>query len=334
MADLTQRELQLLRQQQTNEKACAGKYREYAARADPALVPVFAVIAADEEKHRTMIDRLLSPSGGSGAGSPPVRNTAISGAEDARAADAAKTAVPVDSFGRQSGVIVPSPANPADANPAALFKKWKGGEAPYHGGAGTTIGLTSRRAPSVDPEYGESPRGAVNHQLTRSKSTNARQSSYSYHSKGPVSIPSLHMEVAEEWDGIDLSPWANLTSPAPLDADAAPPAESASVAAISYSGSGAVDVTRAGEHTHDLVPPRAVSPADSAASGIGTASILADAIMTERYLSEGYDAAIFESENPEVRRVFQEIQRDEQSHGERLQKELKRARRHETTELT
>lgn len=95
---------------------------------------------------------------------------------------------------------------------------------------------------------------------------------------GPISVPFVMMEAAEEWDGVDLSPWANLTSPPPLDRDAG--------------------------------QPTTINQIDRA--------MLADMMVTERFLSGAYDSASFDSYNPEVRRILRQIQRDEQRHGDRI----------------
>lgn len=47
-------------------------------------------------------------------------------------------------------------------------------------------------------------------------------------------------------------------------------------------------------------------------------SMLSDMLMTEKYISGTYDTAIFESVNPIIRQTLQDIQRDEQQHGEEI----------------
>lgn len=54
-------------------------------------------------------------------------------------------------------------------------------------------------------------------------------------------------------------------------------------------------------------------------AGSGTpdeASMLTDMLMTEKYMSATYDTSIFESANPQLRQALQQIQHEEQKHGE------------------
>lgn len=54
-------------------------------------------------------------------------------------------------------------------------------------------------------------------------------------------------------------------------------------------------------------------------TGSGTpdeASMLTDMLMTEKYMSATYDTSIFESANPQLRQALQQIQHEEQKHGE------------------
>ncbi len=57
-------------------------------------------------------------------------------------------------------------------------------------------------------------------------------------------------------------------------------------------------------------------------SGMGTtendASVVRDMLMTEQFVSNSYDSAIFDSVCQEVRQTLQHIQKDEQKHGQGL----------------
>lgn len=46
------------------------------------------------------------------------------------------------------------------------------------------------------------------------------------------------------------------------------------------------------------------------------AALCNDMLMTEKYMSNTYDTAIFEFANPEVRQILNHIQKEEQEHGE------------------
>lgn len=48
------------------------------------------------------------------------------------------------------------------------------------------------------------------------------------------------------------------------------------------------------------------------------ASLLADMLVTEKYISQAYDTTIFENTNSQVRDVLNHIQKEEQQHGEEL----------------
>lgn len=47
-------------------------------------------------------------------------------------------------------------------------------------------------------------------------------------------------------------------------------------------------------------------------------TLLHDMLSTEKYVSSSYDKSIFESAQPAVRQALQQIQKDEQGHGEQL----------------
>jgi len=46
--------------------------------------------------------------------------------------------------------------------------------------------------------------------------------------------------------------------------------------------------------------------------------LLQDMLSTEKYVSSAYDTSVFESAQPNVRQALQQIQQDEQNHGEQL----------------
>lgn len=48
----------------------------------------------------------------------------------------------------------------------------------------------------------------------------------------------------------------------------------------------------------------------------GDASLCTDMLMTEKYVSNTYDTAIFEAASPEIRQALNHIQKEEQQHGE------------------
>ncbi|MGE5578920.1 MAG: spore coat protein [Bacillota bacterium] len=116
---------------------------------------------------------------------------------------------------------------------------------------------------------------------------------------GPVSVPSTRVEAAAEWDGFDLSPWYNLTSPSPLDGDTAP-----------YRGHG-------GQAQR--------TPLGLSGAGEDDRTMLTDMLMTEKYISSAYDSAVFDSANPQVRQALQHIQKDEQRHGQRIAQEMQKS---------
>lgn len=111
---------------------------------------------------------------------------------------------------------------------------------------------------------------------------------------GPVSLPSTRMEAAEEWDGADLSPWSDMTSPVPLDTD------------------------------NDTWPQIGSANAGHVTASADDQTMLTDMLMTERFVSGAYDSAVFDSANPQVRQALHQIQRDEQEHGERIRNQLSR----------
>ena len=111
---------------------------------------------------------------------------------------------------------------------------------------------------------------------------------------GPVSMPPVKMEAAEEWDGVNASPWSELTSPTPMDSDTWPRIASANAAVSPGTVTGSAD----------------------------DQTMLTDMLMTERFVSGAYDSTVFDSANPMVRQALQQIQRDEQRHGERIRGRL------------
>lgn len=78
--------------------------------------------------------------------------------------------------------------------------------------------------------------------------------------------------------------------------------------------------------TGDLTPeqPASIAVAQDtggaapAESTIDLQAMLADMLMSEKFVSSAYDNAIFDMTNPEARQALQQIQRDEQKHGERI----------------
>lgn len=46
--------------------------------------------------------------------------------------------------------------------------------------------------------------------------------------------------------------------------------------------------------------------------------MLTDQLMLEKFVSDGYNNSVLESANPEVRKVFQHIQKEEQQHAEQI----------------
>jgi len=45
---------------------------------------------------------------------------------------------------------------------------------------------------------------------------------------------------------------------------------------------------------------------------------LTDMLMTEKYISDSYNLSVLESASPQVRQVFQHIQKEEQQHAEQI----------------
>lgn len=48
------------------------------------------------------------------------------------------------------------------------------------------------------------------------------------------------------------------------------------------------------------------------------ADLCQDMLSTEKYVSQSYDTAIFESKDPNIRKVLNHIQAEEQQHGEQI----------------
>ena len=331
MEQLTQRERAILQDQLRHEQVCISKYRSYAARSSSALRNLFNEFARDEENHYQALSGLLSGREGSPpssrAGQPYRFRGELRDGFDEQAATSGGRSVPVDSFGRQSEwqstarqmlferQPVGGSGNPSRQSP------WGGllpGDVPDTNHGDLTRGGLDRRGVNlagtdsshIDVHEGfPSPSGVhvMSSRLVRdgqdvarvwgdaqavdpsSQFQRWRGTAQQWHgpgegqSRGPVSWPSTRMEVALEWDGSGLSPWSDLTSPAPLDAGA-------------------------GDHTGPVNEDEQ--------------TMLTDMLMTERFVSNAYDAAVFDSANPQVRRVLQQIQKDEQRHGERLSDQL------------
>ncbi len=58
------------------------------------------------------------------------------------------------------------------------------------------------------------------------------------------------------------------------------------------------------------------SPMQGAMANQADAALCNDMLMTEKYMSNTYDTAIFEFANAEVRQILNHIQKEEQEHGE------------------
>lgn len=46
--------------------------------------------------------------------------------------------------------------------------------------------------------------------------------------------------------------------------------------------------------------------------------MLTDQLMLEKFVADDYNTSVLESANPEVRKVFQHIQKEEQQHAEQI----------------
>ncbi len=56
----------------------------------------------------------------------------------------------------------------------------------------------------------------------------------------------------------------------------------------------------------------------TSSSGGSDKYLLQDMLSTEKYVSSAYNTSVFESAQPNVRQALQQIQQDEQNHGEQL----------------
>lgn len=62
------------------------------------------------------------------------------------------------------------------------------------------------------------------------------------------------------------------------------------------------------------------------------ALLLSDLLMIEKFVSGAYDTAIFEMRNPEIRQALQQIQKDEQKHGERIFNHMQQTGMYQTSQ--
>ncbi|NMA94653.1 MAG: spore coat protein [Clostridiales bacterium] len=65
-------------------------------------------------------------------------------------------------------------------------------------------------------------------------------------------------------------------------------------------------------------PPSGGSTTQGFSGNVSDQMLLTDLLSTEKYVSAFYDTAIFEAADPQVRQAIQHIQRDEQTHGEKI----------------
>lgn len=97
---LSQKEKQLLQDQQTHEKVCIQKYQNYAQQAsDPQLKQLFESYAQQEQQHLTTISAMLSgqlPSTGQGQQSQQAPATAQSSSQQSAASAATGAASQAD----------------------------------------------------------------------------------------------------------------------------------------------------------------------------------------------------------------------------------------------
>ena len=65
-------------------------------------------------------------------------------------------------------------------------------------------------------------------------------------------------------------------------------------------------------------PSGKVNLSQSVSGGNSDQHMLHDMLSMEKYVSSAYDTSVFESAQPNVRKALQQIQQDEQGHGEQL----------------
>lgn len=364
MEGLSRKERMLLQEQLKHEQVCISKYRSRAARASPAVREMFTEFAREEEEHHRTLSALLAQrpdelAATSGERPIPVdafgRQTAWQSTARQmlfRHEISAGTGYPERSH-RWGGLLpgdVPD-TNHGDvtrggldrrgvafASPGDMQSPPRGSRLDVHEDvresvrkgvnedisegfpppSGTAHGMPShleRDGPNGGQEpAGVSPQDATS-QFQRWRGPvppsapqylwygptdeQAKQAGPAptalVRPSGPVSLPYTRMEAAQEWDGTDLSPWSSLTSPVPLDGEVQ-------------------------ERPH---APRQgqVGPANAEENDD---TMLIDMLMTERFISGAYDSAVFGSPHPHVRRALQQIQRDEQRHGERIAERISR----------
>ena len=84
-------------------------------------------------------------------------------------------------------------------------------------------------------------------------------------------------------------------------------------------GMGAGGAAGPATRTGSQAPPAAgTAQAGGAVASANDAEALEDMLVTEKYISGSYDTAVFESADPQLRGALQQIQDDEQRHGERI----------------
>jgi spore coat protein CotF len=74
------------------------------------------------------------------------------------------------------------------------------------------------------------------------------------------------------------------------------------------------------QSTGAMVQPSGMVNLSKSSSGGNNSDqhMLHDMLSTEKYVSSAYDTSVFESAQPNVRKALQQIQQDEQGHGEQI----------------
>ncbi|NLJ73051.1 MAG: spore coat protein [Syntrophomonadaceae bacterium] len=76
-------------------------------------------------------------------------------------------------------------------------------------------------------------------------------------------------------------------------------------------------MNQAGSGQNQMKPvPQPANNMDGAMANSPDAALCNDMLMTEKYISNTYDTAIFEFVDPNVRQLLNHIQKEEQEHGE------------------
>ncbi len=313
---LPQKESAMLRDQLRHEEVCIRKYTGYAARtADADLRGMFYEFAQDEQDHYNTINGLLGgtqPGAGATGGATPGQNQS-------------------QSFGQSQGQGQGLGQGQAPSQGPNLNKPWQS----------PTV-----RQPMSTEEFIEKAAeerlqsGVFGHHKSKSRSAQEEpQSTYATGQEQTGQEAQSRQDESQQGQPTQATRSTQATQPTQSQGQSTQYQARQTQSHWPLTGQPQQSVRQSnqqsggqagqpGETSSELIPMFNTEASEEIAGGTGLgendSTILNDMLMTEQFVSDAYDAAIFDTANQQVRQALQHIQQDEQKHGQGIRDYMQR----------